>query len=46
MYKSCKTMVRCGVGVTEIQGGGETASSIGSESLLVRYGDGQADRQG
>lgn len=33
MYEDCRTVVRCG-----------TASGISSEPLLVRSGDGQADR--
>ena len=36
MYESCKTMVRCAVDVTELQGGGGTASRIGSEPLVCQ----------
>ena len=43
IYESCKTMVRCAIGVT-VQGGGGTASRISSELLLVCCGDGQIDR--
>ena len=37
MYVSSKTVVMCAVGVV-------TSSRIGSEPLLVCYGDGQTDR--
>ena len=46
MYESCKTVVKSVVGVegVEVKGGGETASRISSEPLLVSYVDGQTDR--